>query len=126
MQPPEAGIPEGRFHLSTRRGKQFNSMVQAARDPLTGGRRDHVFMAPADARRLGLAEGDPVTLRSDVGAFRGRCRIADMRERNLQVFWPEANPLIRRDVVEPQCGIPDFTAVVEVVPGHDDGAQAAD
>ena len=41
-----------------------------------------------------------------------------MKERNLQVFWPEANPLIRRDVVEPQCGIPDFTAVVAVLPGY--------
>jgi len=122
---PEADVPEGRFHLSTRRGKQFNSMVQAARDPLTGGMRDHVFMAAADALRLGLAEGDPVTLRSEVGSFRGRCRIAAMKERNLQVFWPEANPLLRRDVVEPRCGIPDFTAVVEVVPGHDLG-EAAD
>jgi molybdopterin-dependent oxidoreductase alpha subunit len=112
--PPELDIPEGRFHLSTRRGKQFNSMVQAARDPLTGGLRDHVFMAAADARALGLSEGDPVLLRSDVGELRGRCRIAPMKERNLQVFWPEANPLIRHDVVEPQCGIPDFTAVVSV------------
>jgi hypothetical protein len=50
-----------------------------------------------------------------------------MKERNLQVFWPEATPLIRRDVVEPRCGIPDFTAVVEVVAGHpgDDGASEA-
>ncbi len=125
VAPPELGIPEGRFHLTTRRGKQFNSMVQAERDPLTGGLRDHVFMAEADARRLGLSEGDPVTLRSSVGVFHGRCRVAPLKERNLQLFWPEANPLIRRDVVEPQCGIPDFTAVVEVVPGHA-GAEAAD
>jgi hypothetical protein len=48
-----------------------------------------------------------------------------MKERNLQLFWPEANPLIRRDVVEPQCGIPDFTAIVEVVPGHVDGGGVA-
>jgi len=122
VAPPEMDIPEGRFHLSTRRGKQFNSMVQAERDPLTGGLRDHVFMAEADARRLGVADGDPVTLRSDVGTFRGRCRIAPMKERNLQLFWPEANPLIRRDVVEPLCGIPDFTAVVEVSPGHGESA----
>jgi molybdopterin-dependent oxidoreductase alpha subunit len=114
VSPPELHIPEGRFHLSTRRGKQFNSMVQAERDPLTGGGRDDVFMAPADAERLGLVEGDPVVLRSEVGAFSGRCRPAPMKERNLQVFWPEANPLIRHDVVEPQCGIPDFTAVVSV------------
>lgn len=124
VHPPELDIPEGRFHLSTRRGKQFNSMVQAQRDPLTGAFRDHVFMSEADARRLGLTDGDPVTLRSDVGEFRGRCRVSAMKERNLQVFWPEANPLIRRDVVEPRCGIPDFNAVVEVVAGHASEAAA--
>jgi predicted molibdopterin-dependent oxidoreductase YjgC len=114
VSPPELGIPEGHFHLSTRRGKQFNSMVQAKRDPLTGAVRDDILMAPADATRLGLTEGDPIVLRSEVGEFRGRCRPSPMKERNLQVFWPEANPLIRHDVVEPQCGIPDFTAVVRV------------
>ena len=117
VQPHELDIPEGHFHLSTRRGKQFNSMVQSQVDPLTGGRRDDVFMAKADAARLGLTDGDGLTLRSEVGTYAGRCRIAPMKERNLQVFWPEANPLIRRDVVEPQSGIPDFTAVVEVLPG---------
>jgi len=121
VAPPELEIPEGYFHLSTRRGKQFNSMVQADRDPSTGGARDDVFMAPEDARRLGLSEGDPVVLESDAGSFRGRCRPAAMKERNLQVFWPEANPLIRRDVVEPQCGIPDFTAVVRIEPAHGAG-----
>jgi anaerobic selenocysteine-containing dehydrogenase len=93
-------------------------MIQARRDPLTGGERTDVFMAKADAQRMGLADGDPVTLRSEVGVFRGTCKVGPVKERNLQVFWPEANPLIRRDVVEPQCGIPDFTATVEVHPGH--------
>lgn len=123
VEPPEITIPEGHFHLSTRRGKQFNSMVQSDRDPLTGASRDHVFMAHADAARLGLADGDAIVLRSDVGEFHGRCRPAPMKERNLQVFWPEANTLIRRDVVEPQCGIPDFTAIVSVEPA---GAVAVD
>jgi molybdopterin-dependent oxidoreductase alpha subunit len=131
-RPPEIDIPEGWFHLSTRRGKQFNSMIQARRDPLTGGERDHVFMALADARRLGLADGDPLVLRSEVGEFCGRCRHAPMKERNLQMFWPEANSLIRRDVVEPQCGIPDFTALVRVeaasasASGATDGGAGAD
>jgi molybdopterin-dependent oxidoreductase alpha subunit len=124
VRPPELEIPDGWFHLSTRRGKQFNSMIQGERDPLTGGRRDDVLMAPADARRLGLQEGDPVRLRSDVGAFVGRCRPAPVKERNLQLFWPEANPLIRRDVVEPQCGIPDFTALVQVEPLEDPSVRA--
>ena len=116
VKPPEFDIPDGYFHLSTRRGKQFNSMVQAKVDPLTGGRRDDVFMSLSDAERLGLSHGDPMTLRSEIGMVSGRCRIAPMKERNLQMFWPEANPLIPRGVVEPQCGIPDFSAVVEVVP----------
>ena len=116
VKPPELDIPDGYFHLSTRRGKQFNSMVQAKVDPLTGGRRDDVFMSLSDAERLGLSHGDPMTLRSEIGMVSGRCRIAPMKERNLQMFWPEANPLIPRGVVEPQCGIPDFSAVVEVVP----------
>ncbi len=56
-----------------------------------------------------------------MGSFSGRCRIAPVKERNLQVYWPEANPMIRRDVVEPECGIPDFTAIVEVVRADADG-----
>ena len=115
VKPPELDIPDGYFHLSTRRGKQFNSMVQAKVDPLTGGKRDDVFMSVSDAQQLGLSHGDPVTLRSEIGMVSGRCHIAPMKERNLQMFWPEANPLIPRGVVEPQCGIPDYSAVVEVV-----------
>lgn len=116
VRPPELAIPEGHFHLSTRRGKQFNSMVQAARDPLTGARRDDVLMAASDAARLGLAAGDALLLRSETGEMRGRCRIADIREGNLQAHWPEANVLIRADVVEPSSGIPEYSAVVEVRP----------
>ena len=77
-------------------------MVQAKVDPLTGGHRDDVFMAVSDAERLGLSDGDPVTLRSDIGMVSGRCRIALMKERNLQMFWPEANPLIPQGC----CGTP--------------------
>jgi molybdopterin-dependent oxidoreductase alpha subunit len=114
VRPPELDIPAGAFHLSTRRGKQFNSMIQAERDPLTGGARDDVFMAATDMQRLELADGDLVVVRSEVGSLTGRCRTAPLKARNVQLFWPEANVLIRRDVVEPQCGIPDFTAIVRI------------
>src|SRR5207245_1182640 len=33
---PEARQQPGRFHLSTRRGKQFNTLIYAEIDPLTG------------------------------------------------------------------------------------------
>jgi len=118
VAPPELDLPEGWFHLSTRRGKQFNSMVQSETDPLTGAGRDAVFIAPGDARSLGLEEGDPVVLRSDVGSFRGRLRFSEIREGNLQVHWPEGNVLIPRGVREPHSGIPDYTTRVRLdLPG---------
>ncbi len=116
VSPPELDLPEGWFHLSTRRGKQFNSIVQAETDPLTGAGRDAVFMAEADARRCGLDEGDPVRLVSDAGELQGRVRLADVKEGNLQVHWPEGNVLIQRGIREPRCGIPDYTARVRLEP----------
>src|SRR5258705_6192350 len=39
-----AAVPDGAFLVSTRRGKQFNSMVFAAKDPLTRARCDAVYI----------------------------------------------------------------------------------
>jgi molybdopterin-dependent oxidoreductase alpha subunit len=115
VRPPEATVPAGRLLLSTRRGKQFNSMVQRDRDPLTGARREDVLVSPEDAAALGLAEGDPVVVRSEVGEMRGRVKLAPIRPGNVQVHWPEAQVLIRRGVRDPECGIPDYNAVVELL-----------
>ena len=53
------------FALTTRRGKQFNSMVYAENDPITGtARRDAIFISPEDAARLGVAEGEYIVLRA--------------------------------------------------------------
>jgi molybdopterin-dependent oxidoreductase alpha subunit len=116
LTPIEARLPEGRFWLSTRRGKQFNSMVHAGRDPLNGARRDDILFALSDAERYGLKNGDAVLLRNEIGEFRGRVKIAPLKARNLQAHWPEANVLIARGVCDPVSGIPDYNAVVEVVP----------
>ena len=59
LTPPDIAIPEGCFMLSTRRGKQFNSMIQGHRDPLTGARREDVLISAEDAEALDLAEGAP-------------------------------------------------------------------
>jgi molybdopterin-dependent oxidoreductase alpha subunit len=107
-RPPEAGT----FVLATRRGKQFNSMVQRERDPLTGADRDHVFIAPPDAARLGLHQDDPVRLRSPHGEFLGRLFLADVAPGTLQGHWPEVNVLIASGVVEPGGGVPDYYARV--------------
>src|SRR5918997_2173685 len=57
LAPPERDLPDGAFVVSTRRGKQFNSMVHAAVDPLTGAVRDAGMIDPADAAGLGVAAG---------------------------------------------------------------------
>ena len=43
-------------------------------------------------------------------------RIDAIKPRNLQAYWPEANLLIRRRVCEVTSGIPDYNAIVEVIP----------
>jgi molybdopterin-dependent oxidoreductase alpha subunit len=110
-----ASLPAGRYHLSTRRGKQFNSMVWRDRDPLTGAARDALFISADDASALGVAEGEALVVRSETGAtLRARAHVAPIRPGNVQMFWPEANPLIaagRRDAVS---GVPDYNAVVEI------------
>ncbi|HEX9815374.1 MAG TPA: FdhF/YdeP family oxidoreductase, partial [Candidatus Thermoplasmatota archaeon] len=111
---PRTEIPEGRFFLSTRRGKQFNSMVQRERDPLNGALREDVLINKEDAVGLGVKEGDWVVLTSDIGLLLARVRFAPIRPRNVQVHWPEGNVLLRRGRVDPACGIPDYNCVVAI------------
>ncbi len=103
------------FVLATRRGKQFNSMVQAQRDSLTGAERDHVFVSRLDAARLGLRTDDPVLLRNAQGEFRGRAFVTDVATGTLQGHWPEVTVLIRPGRVDRDGGVPDYNAEVELV-----------
>ncbi len=110
---PQVEIPPGKFYVTTRRGRQFNSMTFGVDDPLTGGQRDDIFMNPRDAERLGVKQGDIILLRSNTGEFAGNARFADIREGNLQAYWPECNVLIERRY-DPVSNEPDYNAVVEV------------
>ena len=110
----EQEAPSSKLRLSTRRGKQFNSMVHRTLDPLTGARRADVLMSKHDADRSGVTDGDAVLLRSTVGEMRGCCLIAPIAPGNVQVHWPEGNALIERGVSDPECGIPDFNTEVEI------------
>lgn len=112
VEPPTNELPEGTFLVATRRGKQFNSMVQGASDPITGAVREAVLMSGDDARQLGLEHGDPVLLTNEFGEFRGRVCVAPMRPGNLEVHWPEGEVLIDRRRRSPQAGIPDYNAIV--------------
>jgi predicted molibdopterin-dependent oxidoreductase YjgC len=116
VKPRQRGAPVGAFYVSTRRGKQFNSMVQRDSDPLTGASRDDVLVSEQDAARLGLAPGDPVVLVSDVGRYRGRVRIDAIKPGNVEVHWPEGNVLLSREEIDAASREPDYNAVVRIEP----------
>jgi molybdopterin-dependent oxidoreductase alpha subunit len=111
---PPADVRTGEFHLSTRRGKQFNTLIYADTDPLTGAGRDAILMNPDDAADLHLAGGDRITLVSESGRFSGRVFLATMARGNLQAHFPEANVLIARGNTDPLGGVPDYNALVRV------------
>ena len=111
---PEERVPEGLFLLTTRRGKQFNSMVLDQNDPITGARRDDIIMSKEDAERLGLRNGDSITLRNQLGELHGRVKIDRIKPGCLQTHWPEANVIIPSGRLDAS-GIPDYNTVVEVV-----------
>jgi len=114
VEPPEITIPPGWFYLTTRRGKQFNSMSHGRKDFLMGSddRRD-VLIHPEDAAAFGIADGAEVRLKSDVGEWLGVAKLAPMKRRNLQAYWPETNVLITRRF-DPVSGEPDYNCFVTV------------
>jgi predicted molibdopterin-dependent oxidoreductase YjgC len=113
--PTSPTLPTGHYHLSTRRGKQFNSMVWRDRDPLTGATRDALFLSADDAIALGVSDGQALVVRAKSGAtLRARAHVAPIRAGNVQMFWPEANVLIAAGRRDPVSGVPDYNAVVEI------------
>lgn len=114
LTPPQNGLAPGTFRVTTRRGKQFNSMVHEQKDAITGALREAVFISREDARQLGVQDGDPLVLRNEVGEYHGKAFIAQVKPGNVQVHWPEGNVIIRRDRRSPVAGIPDYNAVVTI------------
>ena len=110
----------GTLSLTTRRGKQFNSMVHEAKDPLTGALRRDLLVAREDLDLRGLADGDPVVLTSAAGRFEGRAREAPIAAGNVQGFWPEVNVLLPQGPHDAESGVPDYGTVVtlERAPVH--------
>ncbi len=114
LSPASKSLPEGHFNVATRRGKQFNSMVQDRKDAITGALREAVLMSAPDVKKLGLQEGDRVRLKNDRGEFQGVIFTAPIKPGNLQIHWPEGNSLLDRDRRSPEVGIPDYNAVVQL------------
>lgn len=110
----ETSLDKDEFRLSTRRGKQFNTLIYDETDPITGAGRRAVFINQTDAGRLGLHNGDPVLLINEHGEFRGEVFLVPIASGNLQVHWPEGNVLIAGGRSDPVGGVPDYNAIVRI------------
>ncbi|MBD2498520.1 FdhF/YdeP family oxidoreductase [Nostoc sp. FACHB-280] len=113
LSPAQKEIPEGCFLVATRRGKQFNSMVQERKDAITGALREAVLMNVVDAAKLNLKDGDQVILKNELGELTGRIYLAPIQKGNLQVHWPEGNVLLDKSKRSLE-GVPDYNAVVRL------------
>lgn len=115
-QIPNTTLPTGWYKMTTRRGKQFNSMVFNEADTLQGGkRRDDIFLSMEDALELGVADGAALELQNEMGTFRGVARPVEMARGALQTYWPETNMLIERKYDEAS-GEPDYNCLVQIRP----------
>ncbi|MDF2657613.1 MAG: formate dehydrogenase alpha chain, partial [Paenibacillus sp.] len=98
--------------VTTRRGKQFNSMVYSRIDPFNAARRDDVLLHESDAGELGIAEGEAIVVYNRNGTMYGRAKFAEIKPGNVEVFWPEGNVLFPVGVYEPHAGIPEYNGAV--------------
>ncbi len=113
LSPRQKELPEGCFLLATRRGKQFNSMVQERKDAITGAMREAVLINAEDAAKLGLKNGDQIVLKNELGELSGEVYIAPIQSGNLQVHWPEGNILLNKSKRSLE-GVPDYNTVVSL------------
>jgi molybdopterin-dependent oxidoreductase alpha subunit len=111
---PDLGKKEGQFIVTSRRGKQFNSMVYKEIDPFNGADRYDVLMNADDARHLSIAEGEGIVVYNGFGVFQGRAKFVDIARGNLEVHFPEGNFLLPRGRYEKFAGIPDYNITVTV------------
>jgi predicted molibdopterin-dependent oxidoreductase YjgC len=111
---PRIDVPAGKLVLTTRRGKQFNSMTYGKKDPLSAGApRETIFMSAEDMQRLGIGAGASVLVRSDAGAMDAVALPGPCRPNHVQAFWPECNPLLARKY-DPASGEPEYATAVSV------------
>ncbi|SMO53094.1 FdhF/YdeP family oxidoreductase [Melghirimyces algeriensis] len=109
---PEQRIAEGHFRVTTRRGKQFNSMIYGQTDPFNNAERYDILINEQDARNLHINDGDAIALYNRHGKLFGRARYAPIQSGNLGVHWPEGNCLIPKGVYEEHAGIPEYNTHV--------------
>jgi anaerobic selenocysteine-containing dehydrogenase len=113
---PDNVRPAGSFPMMTIRSEgQFNTVVYESEDLYRGTmRRDVIMMAAADVARLGLHEGDAVTVRSATGSLEVVIAEVDIRPGNTAMYYPEANVLVDR-VLDAESLTPAFKSVTVTI-----------
>ncbi len=118
---PEENVPHGPIpavHAPRQAVQQHHASPTWIPSPARS--RDDILMSAEDAARLGLQNGDAITLRNELGQFRGRVRIDRIKPGCLQAHWPEANVIIPAGRLDPS-GVPDYNATVDLVGGNSPG-----
>ncbi|APC49356.1 formate dehydrogenase [Virgibacillus halodenitrificans] len=111
---PSLDKPEGTFYITTRRGKQFNSMVYKETDPFNEAGRYDVLINPSDAKKLDITNEEAIVLYNQHGVFQGKAHFADITEGNVGLHFPEGNFLIPKGVYDGPSGIPQYSIAVKV------------
>ena len=133
LHAPEFGTIDGKAHFvvtpipaaqpgklmlaSVRSEGQFNSIIYEETDSYRGkaGRRS-VFLSAEDMAARGIAEGQPIVVRSEVGEMQGVATLFDLPAGSVLAYYPEANVLVGT-AVDPRSKTPAFKSVpVEIRP----------
>lgn len=103
---------DGEFRLMTIRSEgQFNTVVYEEEDVYRGNsRRDVVMISEEDGRDLGVKEGDSVIVRTDSAQMQAVVSFAEIRPRNIAMYYPEANVLVPQQL-DPRSKTPAFKSV---------------
>ncbi len=114
VEPPaERGLEDGELFLSTRRGRQFNSMVHHGRDALTGLERSDLLMNAEDGRIREIADGDRVVVSSPVSQIELVARFQPIKAGNVEAHWPECMELLPWSL-DPDSGEPEYGVRVRI------------
>ncbi len=111
---PELDKPEGTFYITTRRGKQFNSMVYKETDPFNSSGRYDVLINEGDAKEFNITNGEPIVVYNQYGTFQGKAHFADISKGNIGVHFPEGNFLIPKGIYDGPSGIPQYNVAAKV------------
>jgi len=114
IEQPDRRKAEGHFYMTTRRGKQFNSMVYGEKDSFNNAERNNVLIHEEDGRKLHIRDGEAIVVYNQVGMFHGRAKFENIRTGNIELYWPEANVLVPKGVYEQHAGIPEYNTTVIV------------